>query len=371
MPTDPERMLEYLRQAQLELLQLAVAPRWLRGPHGETVPLDVPNIPAMQFQLEQAQRTIERTIGMTAGIDLAAPGGDATTCTIMAAKKKLEEKPPDPRLAAERLIRTVLPEELSVSLSAIGEFEYQAKQHRYKLFKGKKTHCFQDEKTFSCCIGLSDTQAPDADRIVAEWLLLKNDEPKYLATANLTQIAGPMPAPAIRPDHGIGGMYRRNVLGDWGAWPAAPYPGRIGNTIQARYPERYRESSIYRAIAQECFRMLFVRAPFDRPYPEMRLEDWQGRYEQRIHQIEMDPDFEFHPPEELRQRILRPAIEELRQRLSPERMNISGFFQVGPGGADAYEHVHIDGKHLSLARHFDVVDYRHRIALLVGVIIPR
>lgn len=96
---------------------------------------------------------------------------------------------PDPRLAAEKLLRSVLPEDLCISMSAIGECEVQGKRHRYKLFKLRKTHCYQGDKTFSCCIELSDTKAPDTDRIIAEYLLILNDEDEYLRTANLTQIS--------------------------------------------------------------------------------------------------------------------------------------------------------------------------------------
>lgn len=104
----------------------------------------------------------------------------------------------NPKIAAERLLRSVLPEDLCVSLSAINECEVQGKKHRYKIFKGQKTHCFQGDKTFSCCIQLSDPAAPDTDRIIAEFLLIKNNEEEYLKTANLTQIGGPQERPQVR-----------------------------------------------------------------------------------------------------------------------------------------------------------------------------
>ena len=147
--------------------------------------------------------------------------------------KSVMPKGPDPRLAAEKLLRSVLPEDLCISLSAIDECEVQGKKHCYKIFKGQKTHCIQGDRTFSCCIELSDTSAPDTDRIIAEYLLITNDEDEYLKTANLTEITRPREAlsgaalNAIWRDEAVGDhtadairyanrWMRENTFGQWG-----------------------------------------------------------------------------------------------------------------------------------------------------------
>ena len=98
----------------------------------------------------------------------------------------------DPRIVAEKLLRSVLPEDLCISLSAINQCEVQGNKHRYRMFKNQKTWCFQGDKTFSCCIQPSLEGLPDTDRIIAEYLLLTNDEEEYLKTANLTLISVPI-----------------------------------------------------------------------------------------------------------------------------------------------------------------------------------
>ncbi len=151
-----EAQMRYIREAHVDAMMLT-GPTWIR---------EAPQI--------------------LAGIDPAADTADTTVF----AKAEMPKKPEvDPRIAAERLLRSVLPEELCIALSATGECEIQGKQFSYVLKKDSKTHCKKKDGTVhSCCIAPEDTSCPDTDRIVAEYLLILNDEQKYLEIANLTQI---------------------------------------------------------------------------------------------------------------------------------------------------------------------------------------
>src|SRR3990167_229467 len=140
--------LEFIRQAQIEVAQMAVAPAFISD----------------TFCVRH--------------LDAPEPVKPAF-------------KGQDPRIVAETLLRSVLPEDLCISLSAINQCEVQGNKHRYRMFKNQKTWCFQGDKTFSCCIQPSLEGLPDTDRIIAEYLLLTNDEEEYLKTANLTLISVP------------------------------------------------------------------------------------------------------------------------------------------------------------------------------------
>lgn len=143
---------------------------------------------------------------------------------------------PDPRIAAESLLLEVLPRDMYVHLAAVGWVDYVSTVtgNKYQLSKKAKTLVTKVDGVWSACIapepdammtrnevagfdietafdietdtvigidGLCyprfnriqpqpSSQLPPADRVVAEYLLLINDEAKYLATANLTLVRG-------------------------------------------------------------------------------------------------------------------------------------------------------------------------------------
>lgn len=115
----------------------------------------------------------------------------------------------DPKVVAERLVRRVLGDENYTDLAALGKFTIiLPSENEYTLYRKRKTEAklakkyllpygradkrlHWDAGTYSCCIHPEDTSCPDADRIVAEYVLLCNDEQKYLFTANLTAIFVP------------------------------------------------------------------------------------------------------------------------------------------------------------------------------------
>lgn len=118
----------------------------------------------------------------------------------------------DPRLAAENLLIDVLPRELYVALAVKGEFEVKPTRtesvkikrpypdedkcthqpYTYRFYRNRKTELIEaDGKTWSACIAPKDP-CPDADRIVAEYLLVAGGvegERRYLETANLTLVS--------------------------------------------------------------------------------------------------------------------------------------------------------------------------------------
>ncbi len=114
-------------------------------------------------------------------------GGDPAAPTI------------NPKLVAERLMQKVLPEDVYLSMSALQYADVPGqlmvhdtgKPRMYRLFRGGRKTEITDPNghVWSACIYLPGQQ-PDTDRIVAEYLLIVNDEAEYLETANLTVIHG-------------------------------------------------------------------------------------------------------------------------------------------------------------------------------------
>ena len=106
----------------------------------------------------------------------------------MSKKSPIVKPSDDPRVVAERLLRQVLPEAMYEELAATGQCSCVVNEHEYTFSRKAKTKVGKDGKTFSCCIEHTDNSIPRPDRLVSEYLLVLNDEEKYLATANLTQI---------------------------------------------------------------------------------------------------------------------------------------------------------------------------------------
>lgn len=101
---------------------------------------------------------------------------------------------------AERLLAEILPEELYIQLNATHKFTIPAKlvgavykcTHRiiplkYELFRHLRTNVYcMNGSIYAACIAPDcHGSVPEADRLAAEYLLLVNDERKYLETAHL------------------------------------------------------------------------------------------------------------------------------------------------------------------------------------------
>ena len=106
-----------------------------------------------------------------------------------------ETKTPDPQIAAEQLMIEVFPPYDYLSLAAWGYCDVQGKKYKYRLRRNDKTIVTKgDGSTYTACIH-PVTATPDADRLVSEYILIVNDEPDYLRTANLSPtIQQPQPA---------------------------------------------------------------------------------------------------------------------------------------------------------------------------------
>lgn len=128
-------------------------------------------------------------------------------------------EPPSPThlVNAERLLAEVLPKELYIELNATHALTLQSKLSvavyklsdkiqpvSYSLSRRDKTYIYcKNGSIYSACISPdSHGPVPEADRLVAEYLLLVNDEERYLMTANLSLIKPDMQIvrpPGYRP----------------------------------------------------------------------------------------------------------------------------------------------------------------------------
>jgi hypothetical protein len=97
---------------------------------------------------------------------------------------------PDPYDAAEKalqLLRRALPDETWFEFISTGTIQFSGNRATYLISSHSQTKIFAPA-TRRCvayaCLQLS-TAAPDYDRILAEYLLLKNDEDRYWRTANM------------------------------------------------------------------------------------------------------------------------------------------------------------------------------------------
>src|SRR3990167_7113028 len=247
--------------------------------------------------------------------------------------KSVMPKGPDPRLAAEKLLRSVLPEDLCISLSAINECEVQGKKHRYKIFKDQKTHCIQGDRTFSCCIGLSDTSAPDTDRIIAEYLLITNYEEAYLRTANLTEITRPREALS---GAALNAIWRDEAVGDHTA-DAIRYANRYANRWI-----RMILNQIARLISNALQRRFPILAPHEMADPRYNREILSVRGESHL-EIRFD---------ELSERFLQQIAAEMAHQIN-ERPSIFAFFDLPVGPIESGRIVSEDGIKLSVTRAYD------------------
>lgn len=279
-------------------------------------------------------------------------------------------KPPEdglsiaPKIAAEKLLRSVLPEDLCVSLSALNECEVQGKKYRYKIFKGQKTHCFQGDKTFSCCIHLSDANAPDTDRIVAEFLLIRNDEEQYLKIANLTQISGPR-AQCTEAD---GLAFRREQF--------AYTQARIGDTITVRRPPRYAVNNGRVLNIQTILMVLLdVIVHHERMsglrFPVIPEHDWFPGMTVLSVNVDYDIEATDLSVDDFRARYLQEAAERIVEMILQPGQVVRGFYELPiPGGLDMGGRVRDPqiGVCLRMTRAYDIRRETYPTRIELGVI---
>ena len=151
-----------------------------------------------------------------AAIGQGGYGGGAIGTGIYTGPESPVSTQPDPRIAAESLLFSILPREMYIELAAVDKCTWRSEvsENIYTLSKKNKTVVVKkDGSKWSACIApeplemlragefpfteftvyraayfTASQPLPTADRVAAEYLLLINDEPRYLTTANLTQI---------------------------------------------------------------------------------------------------------------------------------------------------------------------------------------
>ena len=98
---------------------------------------------------------------------------------------------------AKNLLRRILPERQWDQLSETGMLEIPGSRGIYRISIRDLTRVLETETRrprASACLQLT-VPAPVNDRIIAEYLLIRNDENLYWQTATIT----PEPAPSRRP----------------------------------------------------------------------------------------------------------------------------------------------------------------------------
>ncbi len=309
-----------------------------------------------------------------------------------------------PQIVAERLLKSVLPEELYLQLTATGEFGIEVgegkEKHKYTFKRKGKTLVEREGKVYSCCIDVEDQKRPEQDRIVAEYLLVLNDEKKYLATANLTEVwsnRAPRTATEIRNmwlDEEV--MMRNAPYIRYQPVPGEPPPAPpnehildaaryqlgvdwaiIGDTIQVRRPAQYRPVDnriTIGQIANQALWMLCRIPPFDRPYPA--FEDYRFRG-MMMNDTIFSVNFQFSNRDlemsidDFSARLLQPAVQQLAHAMA-ER-HIEGFMELHlPQGLDmaARATMH-DGRCLRLIGEYDIAIDQFRGRLDICPIIRR
>ena len=89
------------------------------------------------------------------------------------------------RVKARRLLCEILPENALREFLTKGFFHYQGKGVIYRICEQSQTEMYGNGRlTATACLQLS-IPAPGCDRMIAEYLILKNDEALYWNTANV------------------------------------------------------------------------------------------------------------------------------------------------------------------------------------------
>jgi len=89
------------------------------------------------------------------------------------------------RLKAQELLCEILPEPEREQFLALGFFDYEGKRAAYRIFKDDQTEIYLNGSLYArACLQLT-IPAPSCDRMIAEYLILSNDEQLYWNKANI------------------------------------------------------------------------------------------------------------------------------------------------------------------------------------------
>ena len=86
---------------------------------------------------------------------------------------------------ARRLLCEILPEKARTEFLTTGSFHYEGNGVLYRISERSQTEIFTNGRpSATACLQLS-VPAPGCDRVIAEYLILKNDERLYWSVANV------------------------------------------------------------------------------------------------------------------------------------------------------------------------------------------
>jgi hypothetical protein len=86
---------------------------------------------------------------------------------------------------ARRLLCEILPEKARTEFLATGSFHFEGNGVTYRISERSQTEiCTDGRPSATACLQLS-VPAPGCDRVIAEYLILKNDERLYWRVANV------------------------------------------------------------------------------------------------------------------------------------------------------------------------------------------
>ena len=86
---------------------------------------------------------------------------------------------------ARRLLCEILPEKARSEFLTTGSFEYEGNGVVYRISERSQTEIYTNGRpSATACLQLS-VPAPGCDRMIAEYLILKNDERFYWSVANV------------------------------------------------------------------------------------------------------------------------------------------------------------------------------------------
>lgn len=284
----------------------------------------------------------------------------------------MADSKPDPKVNAELLLSQVLPTDLYLQLCAHEYFDITVGERTYRLSKKKKTEITQKNgQVDSACIHPSDQNCPTADRVVAEYLLLKNDEAEYLKTANLTMIRPPKDAQVSKS---VAASWDGRVQRDYFPYAYVEYDPR-GGVPQFLTPQRrgqeyitigmIAQSALY--LLREHERMRGLRWPLI-PYRDGSTIGMTVIYsEMQINQVDLTLSMD-----DFVRRFLPPAIERLVSHILNPRHIVQAIVELPVDHLDDAQTTDRDGFSLCVRRRYDIATNSMRSSLEVGIIaIPR
>ena len=92
------------------------------------------------------------------------------------------------RLKAQQLLCEILPPDAREQFLTYGYFDFEGKRTVYRIFRHSQTEIYLNGFLHArACLQLT-IPAPSCDRMIAEYLILRNDETLYWSKANIEAV---------------------------------------------------------------------------------------------------------------------------------------------------------------------------------------